>query len=141
MSDSAFHIMGELGALGAFLGGLLALWSAVWGPWAKRRQARADALAEDRKYRRETHQALYGMPARRDDSGALIAKPKPGLIAGLQALSDDVSTLRAEFPVNGIPARAAIDTVNQNLSDLRSDVLAQGRKIDRHIADREAHLR
>lgn len=109
---------------------VIAAWSALWGPWAKRRAA----AAADRKLREETHQALYGIPARRDDSGALIAEPKAGLIAGFELLTKDVAALRKEFPVNGIPARTAIDAVNQNVSDLRRD-------IREHVGDREAHLR
>lgn len=138
---NTYYVLSALGGLGCLIAGLVALWSAVWGPRARKRQehraaeaAQRAAEAEDRAYRRETHQALYGIPERRDDSGALIAHAKPGLIASMEAVQGDVRTLKAEFPVNGVPARTAIDMTNQNVADLR-------RELKEHTGDREAHLR
>lgn len=113
--------LSALGGLGCLIAGLVALWSAAWGPRARKRQAREAAEAEDRAYRRETHQALYGIPERRDDSGALISRARPGLVASMAEIRVDVALLKAEFPVNGIPARAAIDATNAHVADLRRD--------------------
>ena len=131
---NTYYVLSALGGVGCFLAGVVALWSALWGPRARKRKERRTAEAEDRAYRRETHQALYGIPERTDDSGALIARAKPGLIASMETVLGAVATLKAEFPVNGIPARAAIDATNQNVANLRRDLKS-------HTGDREAHLR
>lgn len=100
----------------------------------REREAVIAQADEDRRYRRETHQALMGIPEKRDDSGALIEESKPGLVAGYKQLQVDMTALRAEFPVNGVPTRAAIDLANQNIASLRDEVKRVDNKADATIS-------
>lgn len=113
-----------LGSVGCFLGGAAAWWSYVRPRHHARKAARAEAARaaqaqadEDRRYRRETHEALYGRPQWLDDSGALIRDPTPGLIAQMRAL-------QAQPLLNG-SARQLLDDVAQTKADVaqvRADV-------------------
>lgn len=115
-----------LSGVGCFLGGVAA-WAQLWSPWAKNKKAQNN---EDRRLKRETHEALYGIPERRDDSGAVIKPAQPGLLAEFRVQQKDLRSLKAEFPVNGVPARVAIDVLNQNLHDMRTEIKSVGSKID-----------
>jgi hypothetical protein len=77
--------------------------------------------------------AIVGCEEVRDRSGAIIQPAQPSIIAkldGLQPLTelgDVMPALRhivAEFPKNGVPARAVIDALRLEVAGARSDINA-----------------
>lgn len=75
-------VIAGLSASGAILGALAA-WAGLFSPKARAaRQNRADRCQRER----EVHTALFGVPARIDDSGALIAHAEPGLLADMRVV-------------------------------------------------------
>lgn len=72
-------------------GGLLcaaAAWAALWSPRAKAMKTDRDQRAREQ---REVHEALFGVPERRDDAGALIQGPQPGLLADMRIVTTKLS--------------------------------------------------
>lgn len=107
-----------LSATGGLLGGTAA-WVGIFSPKA-RELRRARAIRSQREH--EVHQALFGLPARHDDSGALIAPAQPGLVADVRAL--------ASLPIlngKGTAALGQIDKLTEHMADLDGTV----RRLDR----------
>jgi protein-disulfide isomerase len=112
-----------MGTVGTTLGALAA-WAGLWSPRANAaRQAR-----EDRNTRaREVHEALFGTPERRDDSGATIATARPGVLADMQSIKTKLDAPMLNGKGNDLIA--TVDRLDRRTAKIGRQLAAVERRI------------